>query len=108
MSVLSENLRLLRGSQSQTDFAIALGMKYQQYARYEKGENTPSADIIANICRHHNVSSDWLLGLNTNNRPVNTPSNIIESNKSVGLGNLAICGKCPYRKKLKKIEVLLK
>ena len=63
MSVLSERLRELRGPQSQSDMAAALGMKYQQWARYEKGDVVPGADILANICRNHAVSADWLLGL---------------------------------------------
>jgi transcriptional regulator with XRE-family HTH domain len=43
--------------------AEALGMKYQQYARYEKGVTVPGADIIAQICTVHSCSSDWLLGI---------------------------------------------
>ena len=38
-------------------------MKYQQWARYEKGDVVPGADVLANICRVHAVSADWLLGL---------------------------------------------
>ena len=64
MSVLSERLKELRGSQSQSEMAAALNMKYQQWARYEKGVVAPGADILANICRVHSVSADWLLGLN--------------------------------------------
>ena len=63
MSVLSERLKELRGSTSQSDMAAALNMKYQQWARYEKGVVAPGADILANICRTHAVSADWLLGL---------------------------------------------
>ena len=63
MSVLSDRLRELRGTQSQSEMAAALNMKYQQWARYEKGDVAPGADILANICRVHAVSADWLLGL---------------------------------------------
>ena len=63
MSVLSERLKELRGTTSQTEMAAALNMKYQQWARYEKGVVAPGADILANICRTHAVSADWLLGL---------------------------------------------
>ena len=63
MSVLSERLKELRGSTSQSEMAAALNMKYQQWARYEKGIVSPGADILANICRIHAVSADWLLGL---------------------------------------------
>ena len=63
MSTLSERLRELRGSTPQSQFSAELGMKQQQYARYEKGTTVPGADILANICKVHAVSSDWLLGL---------------------------------------------
>ena len=63
MSVLSERLRELRGRSSQSEMASAANMKYQQWARYEKGEVVPGADVLANICRVHTVSADWLLGL---------------------------------------------
>ena len=63
MSVLSERLKELRGTTSQSEMAMALNMKYQQWARYEKGIVAPGADILANICRVHAVSADWLLGL---------------------------------------------
>lgn len=63
MSVLSERLKELRGTTSQSEMASALNMKYQQWARYEKGIVAPGADILANICRVHAVSADWLLGL---------------------------------------------
>jgi len=63
MSVLSERLKELRGTTSQSDMAAALDMKYQQWARYEKGVVAPGADILAKICRTHAVSADWLLGL---------------------------------------------
>lgn len=63
MSVLSERLRKLRGTSSQSEMASAANMKYQQWARYEKGEVVPGADVLANICKVHAVSADWLLGL---------------------------------------------
>jgi len=66
MSTLSERLRELRGTTSQSQFSADLGMKQQQYARYEKGTTVPGADILANICKVHAVSADWLLGLNDN------------------------------------------
>lgn len=47
--------------------ATAANMKYQQWARYEKGEVVPGADVLANICRTHACSADWLLGLNDHN-----------------------------------------
>ena len=83
MSVLSERLRELRGTQSQSEMAAALGMKYQQWSRYEKGEVAPGADILANICRVHAVSADWLLGLTDGREPTNAepPTPMIDLNE---------------------------
>ena len=67
MSVLSERLRELRGTSSQSEMASAANMKYQQWARYEKGEVVPGADVLATICKVHSVSADWLLGLSDTN-----------------------------------------
>lgn len=67
MSILSERLRELRGTSSQADMATPANMKYQQWARYEKGDVVPGADVLANICRAHACSADWLLGLNDRN-----------------------------------------
>jgi len=43
--------------------AELLGMKQQMYARYESGATLPSAELLFNICKKLEVSSDWLLGL---------------------------------------------
>ena len=69
MSILSERLRELRGTSSQSEMATSANMKYQPWARYEKGEVVPGADVLANICRAHSCSADWLLGLNDRNDP---------------------------------------
>lgn len=60
MKVLSERLRILRGSQTQKDMADSLGIKYQAWARYEKGEVAPGAEMITQICMVHKVSADWI------------------------------------------------
>ena len=43
--------------------AAELGMKQQQYARYEKGITAPGIDVLTQICRVHACSADWLLGI---------------------------------------------
>ena len=63
MSELSERLRELRGSQSQREMADAIGIKWNAWARYERGEVSPGAEILRQICIAHAVSADWLLGL---------------------------------------------
>lgn len=63
MSVFSDRLKSLRGPTPQSQFAAELGMKQQQYARYEKGVTVPSVDVLSTICRVHACSADWLLGI---------------------------------------------
>ena len=65
MSTLAERLRELRGTSSQKEMADAVGIKWNAWARYERGEVTPGSDILAKICRVHAVSADWLLDLPT-------------------------------------------
>ena len=58
MSILSERLKELRGPTPQSQFSAELGMKQQQYARYEKGTTVPA---------------DWLLGLSDGRNVATTP-----------------------------------
>lgn len=112
MSILSERLKELRGQSSQREMAEAIGIKYQAWARYESGEVAPGAEILANICRAHAVSADWLLGIERGGNTVIASGKnsvaISGHNNSVGLGESAACSKCPYKKKLMKLEKLLK
>lgn len=43
--------------------ADVVGVKQQNWARWESGTVTPSAEMIMTICQKHNCSADWLLGL---------------------------------------------
>ena len=43
--------------------AASVGVKQQNWARWESGVVSPSADMIIEICRAHACSADWLLGL---------------------------------------------
>jgi transcriptional regulator with XRE-family HTH domain len=119
MSVLSDRLRELRGSSSQAEMANELNMKQPQWARYESGVSVPGADIIEKICRVHACSADWLLGLKdnggvsvkagdgaavaigshtkaTSNSKLSTPNSLTPN-----------CSKCPYKKKLEKLEKMI-
>ena len=115
MSVFSERLRELRDSESQSSFAAALGMKYQQYARYEKGDNAPSIDVLAEICRVHECSSDWLLGLKDNHGSVSVTA-ADGAAVAIGTGAKASaaaakksapapdCATCKYRKAVADLQ----
>ena len=47
----------------QKDIADYLGIKQQQYARYEKGVNIMPVTYLKKICEYLNVSADYILGL---------------------------------------------
>ena len=64
MSNISDRLKQLRGPTSQAEMARQLEIPRTQWIRYENGQNSPSAEMLAKICRIHAVSADWVLGLN--------------------------------------------
>lgn len=115
MSILSDRLRELRGSQSQREMAEAIGIKYQAWDRYEKGKVSPGADILQQICRAHACSADWLLGLKDsaalsvsadNGAAVAIGANA-RANSTAHSPISAQCAKCPCKKKLMRIEKVL-
>ena len=63
MSNISDRLKQLRGPTSQAEMARQLEIPRTQWIRYENGQNSPSAEMLAKICRIHAVSADWVLGL---------------------------------------------
>ena len=48
---------------TQKEVADYLGIKQQQYARYEKGVNIMPVIYLPKICKYLNVSADYILGL---------------------------------------------
>lgn len=48
---------------SQTRLAQKIGMEQTQYSRYERGENEIKVNVLIDICKALDVSSDYLLGL---------------------------------------------
>ena len=112
MSIFSERLRELRGSESQASFATAIGIHRVQYVNYEAGKNAPSVEVLERICRVHACSADWLLGLKDNQESagsVKASSGGIAiggvGNRVTGTivaggdaGHAAMCKSCPYRK----------
>ena len=110
MSELSERLRELRGSQSQREMADAIGIKWNAWARYERGEVSPGAEILRQICIAHACSADWLLGLpqrgSTSTAIANGGVAITGSGNKIrgtivaggDAGHAPACAKCPYKK----------
>jgi len=48
---------------TQKEMALKLGIKQQQYSRYEKGINVMPVTYLPKICKILNVSADYILGL---------------------------------------------
>jgi transcriptional regulator with XRE-family HTH domain len=67
---IGERLKKLRGKMSQGEFAALLGIKQQQYNRYETGKNRPPYPILTKIADHAQVSTDWILTGNITDDPV--------------------------------------
>ncbi len=63
MNNFAVRLKKARGTRTQADIAKLLGIKQQAYARYEKGDVLPGAEVLHKICLLFPVSADWLLGL---------------------------------------------
>lgn len=61
----TEKLKWIRDCRNITQKEIAdyLGIKQQQYARYEKGINVMPITYLGKICIYLNVSADYIIGL---------------------------------------------
>ena len=63
MTHFCDKLKQLRGERSQAEIARILGIKQQNWARWESGVVFPGAETLHHICATFHVSADWLLGL---------------------------------------------
>ena len=125
MGTFATKLKELRGAESQASFAAAIDINRVQYAKYESGANSPSIDVLSRICRVHACSADWLLGLKEE-REGGAGARVRAtggSSVAIGSGSRATvngaqplnpsahqppsCARCPYKKKLLKLEKLL-
>ncbi len=64
----NEKMQFIRENKNITQRQIAehLGIKQQQYARYEKGTNVMPITYLKDICLYLNVSADYIIGLPEN------------------------------------------
>ena len=69
MKEYPEIIRELREDNDLTQQQVAdiLGTTQQVYSRYEKGVNEMPVRHIITLCKFYNVSSDYILGLDTQN-----------------------------------------
>lgn len=65
MPYYNERLMLAREKRglTQKELSYRLGLKQQQYARYEKGINIMPVTYLYNICIVLNIFADYILGL---------------------------------------------
>lgn len=61
----NERIQWIRDCKNITQKEIAdyIGIKQQQYARYEKGINVMPITYLKKICEYLNVSADYIVGL---------------------------------------------
>ena len=115
MSTIGVRLKELRGTSSQAEMAKGVNVKQQNWARWENDVVSPSAEMLATICRVHACSADWLLGLkDLGNSTVIGNNNAVGANARVTVrgtpsspGEMPACSKCPHLKKLRKIEAMI-
>jgi len=79
MEHFCERLKELRGDKSQAEIARLLGVKQQNWARWENGVVFPGAETLHHICSTFHVSADWLLGLSAS--PPDQPARKVDDLK---------------------------
>ncbi|KIA83268.1 XRE family transcriptional regulator [Kaistella solincola] len=72
MSILSENMRYLRGQQkySQQKIADALLITRGRYAKYEDGGTEPPIEILIRVSKYYGVSIDLMVGTDLRKYPL--------------------------------------
>lgn len=60
----------LKSGETQQQIASLLETSQQAYLKYEKGVNEIPVWRIIKLCRHYNLSADYLLGLTDEPRPL--------------------------------------
>jgi len=65
MATFIERLKGLRGGLNQAEFARKLGLPPNSYNRYESGARVPDIDVLSHMAQRLGVSTDYLLGLDS-------------------------------------------
>ena len=73
MTYYTERLKEFREANSitQTEIAAVIHVSQQHYSLYENGKRILNAEQIIKICKHYNISSDYILGLSNDYKPLN-------------------------------------
>ena len=69
-----ERIKIVRKSKKETQAQTAevLNLIQQQYSRYESGKNELPIRYLVELCKHWNISADYILGLIDIPRELNT------------------------------------
>lgn len=80
MNTIGERIVYLREKQgiSQKELAQMLGITAASLSRYENNLYDPKSAIITNLCQLLHTSSDYLLGINTENHNQAKPCSVNE------------------------------
>lgn len=65
---VGERIRMLRGLETQTEFALRIGVTQRAVVNYETLGRVPKKAILRKICEQYDVDERWLL---TGNGPMN-------------------------------------
>lgn len=84
LPIFTKRFRELQGERTNTEFADFLGISRQTVGFYCNGDRIPDAQILRDIAKKCNVSSDWLLGLTDIQNP---DINIAFALQSLGLSD---------------------
>ena len=78
---ISESLQRFIKSRglSQRQLSEKIGIPYQSYQTYEYGSSIPSAKVIIKLSKAFEVSTDYLLGLSDEPRPVPADKALVDA-----------------------------
>lgn len=67
-----ENLRIIREkrNKSQLNVAISIGVTQEAISMYESGQSYPKATTLIDLANYLETSTDYLLGLTTDDTPI--------------------------------------
>lgn len=69
--MICDTIRALREQtgMSARKFAEEIGIKYTTYYEYETGSREPGSDLIIALAKYHNVTTDYILGIEKSPAP---------------------------------------
>lgn len=105
MSTLGKRIRLIRGEETQAEFADRVGIAKGSIGGYENDKNSPSAEAILKICLKNGISFEWLLTGLGPMRLNDTPIGHQETVKRPETAASEPCARCTKLEiKLEKVE----